>query len=119
MNLCPCDVTKGSCDAYCCCDEADCDKDILAFWKQSYNKYCEPNAINKQYKSKYSACVANTLLKKYNAVDGMTVTERDGQACVTLNIPSAFSEYKPDVDPAKYIKEQAALEPDYLDLSIK
>lgn len=98
-------MTRGSCDAYCCCDLSDCEADVVAFWKENYNTYCEVNAINKQYKSKYSACVDQMLLKKWNAVDGMTVTERDGQACVTLNIPSSFSEYKEKVDPAKYIED--------------
>lgn len=118
LNLCPCDVTKGSCDAYCCCDTTDCDAEVISFWNENYNDYCAKNDINNRYKSKYSACIDQALLKKANAVDGMTVIERDGLACVQLSVPSAFSEYIAEVSAADVDEEQAELDPDYLALTI-
>ena len=31
IGSCKCDITAGSCDAYCCCDQ-DCGQDILDSW---------------------------------------------------------------------------------------
>lgn len=42
LNICTCDVTLNSCDAYCCCDR-DCSADVLNFWQANYNEYCAKN----------------------------------------------------------------------------
>ena len=118
LNICACDVTKGSCDAYCCCDREDCAPEVISFWNENYNDYCAKNDINRRYKSKYSTCIDNALLKKANPVAGMTVINRDTQTCIELNVPSAFSEYKGMVDPKSVVPEQAMLDPDYLQLTI-
>jgi hypothetical protein len=39
FGTCTCDITKGSCDVYCCCD-LDCSQTILQFWKSNYDTYC-------------------------------------------------------------------------------
>ena len=48
----------------------------------------------------------------------MTVIERDGLRCVELSVASAFSEYIAEVSAADVDEEQAALDPDYLALTI-
>jgi len=49
LGTCTCDITKGSCDAYCCCD-TECASDILAIWNSNYNEYCAKNYIGAAYK---------------------------------------------------------------------
>lgn len=118
LDLCPCDVTKDSCDAYCCCDTADCDAEVIKFWNENYNDYCAENDISNRYKSQYSACVDTALLLEANPVDGMTVIERDGLACVELRVASSLSEYKAEVAALDVDQEQAQLDPNYLELTI-
>ena len=35
-NICLCDVTVNSCDAYCCCDD-DCAQSVLDTWMADYD----------------------------------------------------------------------------------
>lgn len=118
LNICSCDVTKGSCDAYCCCDTADCDAQVISFWNDNYNDYCAKNHIYQRYKSKYNACIDKALLRKTNPVDGMTVIERNTQTCVEVNVPSAFSIFKSEVQASSLVPEQAQIETDYLEMTI-
>lgn len=49
LGRCTCDITLGSCDAYCCCD-LDCNKEIRQFWNDNSDNYCAKNHIGKGYK---------------------------------------------------------------------
>jgi len=44
FGTCTCDITAGSCDAYCCCD-TDCSEALLSTWNKNYNIYCTRNYI--------------------------------------------------------------------------
>ena len=44
LGSCKCDLTAGSCDAYCCCDQ-DCGQEILDLWNEQSNEICAKNYI--------------------------------------------------------------------------
>jgi len=112
MNICPCDITQGKCDAYCCCDWHDCHKDVIAFWRDNYSQYCAKNAVSDRYSSSLQKCIDPTLIRKTNKADGMNVTERDGKTCIQMGVAGQFSEFKQEIP--KIIEAQAVLEPDLL-----
>ena len=45
LDVCACDITKNSCDTYCCCD-TDCDNNVLNSWKKNYNIFCAKNKLS-------------------------------------------------------------------------
>ena len=49
LGSCSCDITFGSCDAYCCCDN-DCAADILTVWKSNYDFYCAKNFLGQYFR---------------------------------------------------------------------
>jgi hypothetical protein len=49
LGSCTCDITLGSCDAYCCCDR-DCAPEITAFWNDNSDDFCAKNFIGSDYK---------------------------------------------------------------------
>ena len=46
FGSCPCDLTRGSCDAYCCCD-SDCSDAVLKVWQERKDFYCANNFYEK------------------------------------------------------------------------
>lgn len=86
---CPCDVTEGSCDYHCCCDD-DCDSTLINRWKDKFdsnddkrNNVCidEQSSFNK---IEYS-CVDNNLILKYNEKRGMTNHKEKKNLCVMMD----------------------------------
>ena len=45
LDVCACDLTKNSCDTYCCCD-TDCDNKVLTSWKDNYELFCAKNSFS-------------------------------------------------------------------------
>lgn len=44
LGECTCDITLGSCDAYCDCDK-DCGEETIKIWQANYDDYGKKNAI--------------------------------------------------------------------------
>ena len=105
---CKCDTTKGSCDVYCCCD-ADCEPEILSFWKENYNEYCAKNNIMNLYEPK-SKCIANNVLSGFNMRLGMKKNTKEGQTCVSMDVGSVFSNFKSAS--SDFTENQVVLNPD-------
>ena len=109
---CACDLTKNSCDAYCCCD-TDCEETVLTFWRENYSSYCAKNKVAQKYAPKMN-CMSKTMLFGYNKRMGMEVTTigkgDNEQVCVSLDIPSVFTYQIPEIQ--KCSESQTALDPD-------
>jgi len=91
LGSCTCDITLGSCDAYCCCDQ-ECSASIRAFWNSNYNSYCL-NYLGETYKP-FSQCLELTHVFNYRERKGMEITETNNQLCVELDTGSLFSDYQ-------------------------
>jgi len=87
MGTCTCDITAGSCDAYCCCD-TDCNVDLLSTWNANYDSYCVKNYIGVAFKPD-SKCIDSDYIYNYNTRMGMIVTKTDDELCVELDTSTA------------------------------
>ena len=105
---CLCDITKNSCDAYCCCDP-DCDASVKDFWNENYNLYCAKNTIVQKNKPS-TQCIDENALSGFNKRMGMQNTTINGQTCVSLDVGSVFSTNKEEV--TTYTEAQVILNPD-------
>ena len=91
---CPCDITKNSCDAYCCCD-SDCGDKITTFWKtnnpdNSDDNYCAKNDLGIAYKPK-EKCIDRSFIYHYNKRLGLKFNDSDDQLCVETDVGYAGS----------------------------
>ena len=103
LGTCTCDITRGSCDAYCCCD-TDCGDDVRTAWQESgggLGIVCAKNYIG-QASAPEQRCLGRQYLAKLpNKQMGMAVTEEPGKTsghtrvCVELDSASWFSVYIP------------------------
>lgn len=72
LNSCQCDITRGSCDAYCCCD-TDCDDNILNEWRSRYDEFCAKNFLDQAFRPA-QRCIDTALLWDQNLRMGLVMT---------------------------------------------
>ena len=72
LGTCTCDITRGSCDAYCCCDP-DCNESIKDVWKENYDLICAKNYIGTAYAPE-ARCLGSQYIEKSNTRMGMEIT---------------------------------------------
>lgn len=83
---CVCDLTKNSCDEYCCCD-TDCTSEIISSWDGD----CSAERYS-SYGSTY--CVEDVELYKSNSRRGMkSKSSSSGETCFQIDSSSVIEEF--------------------------
>ncbi len=70
LDVCACDITKNSCDTYCCCD-TDCNDNVLNSWKNNYELYCAKNKFSQAKKGRVETCIDSASLFTTNLYSGL------------------------------------------------
>ena len=71
LGTCTCDITRGSCDAYCCCDP-DCIPAIKEIWEANYDLICAKNYIGAAFAPE-ARCLGSQYIDRYTKRMGMEV----------------------------------------------